>query len=67
MLSDIKVAADLGTLEEEGVPDVEVGADREGVHEEAEEPVEGEEGGVHAVGVWGCEVRLGGRQGGLGG
>ena len=52
MLSDIKLAANLGSLEEEGVPDVEVGADREGVHEEAEEPVEGEQGGVHAVGVW---------------
>ena len=53
MLSDIQLAANLGSLEEEGVPDVEVGADGEGVHEEAEEPVEGEQGGVHAVGVWG--------------
>ena len=41
----------LGALEEECVPDVEVGVDGERVHEQAEEPVEGEEGGVHPVGV----------------
>ena len=41
----------LGAFEEECVPDVEVGVDGERVHEEAEEPVEGEEGGVHPVGV----------------
>ena len=32
---------------------MEVGADGQGVHEQAEEPVQREEGGVHPVGVWG--------------
>jgi hypothetical protein len=45
----------LGTFKEEGIPDVEVSADWQGVHEQAEEPVEGEKGGVNAVGI--CEGR----------
>ncbi len=40
---------DLVSFEEEGVPDVEVRLDGEGVDEDAEEPVEGEERGVNAV------------------
>ena len=31
---------------------MQVGVDREGVHEQAQEPVEGEEGGVDTVSVW---------------
>ena len=46
---------------------MEVGADGQVVHEQAEEPVEGEEGGVHPMVVWGgwlavwrMEAHLGG-------
>ena len=45
----------LGSLEEECVPDVEVGVDGEGVHEHAEKPVQREHGGVHPVGL--CSER----------
>ena len=41
--------SDLISFEEERVPDVEVRLDGEGVDEDAEEPVEGEERGVDAV------------------
>ena len=39
----------LWSLEEESVPDVQVGVDRQAVHEQAEEPVDREQGRVHAV------------------
>ena len=39
----------LRALEEEGIPDVQVGVDGETVDEEAEEPVDGEQGRVHTV------------------
>ena len=39
----------LTALEEERVPDVEVCLDGNVVHEDAEEPVQGEHAGVHAV------------------
>ena len=39
----------LGSLEEESVPDVQVGVNRQAVHEQAEEPVDREQGRVHAV------------------
>ena len=48
----------LAALKEEGVPDVEVGLHRDVVDEDAEEPVEGEHGGVDAVlGEVGAEPR----------
>ena len=39
----------LRSLEQERIPNVEVGVDWQAVHEETEEPVDGEEGRVHAV------------------
>ena len=39
----------LGAFKEEGVPDVQVRVDGEAVDKEAEEPVDGEEGGVDSV------------------
>ena len=41
--------SDLVSFEEERVPDVKVRLDGEGVDEDAEEPVEGEERGVDGV------------------
>ena len=43
------VSSYLAAFKQKGVPDVEVGLHRDVVDEDAEEPVEGEHGGVDAV------------------